>query len=407
MNERVVEQRLERWYANEVGGMSAPESLRASVADIPHTAGRGFAFGRYPAWALVMLLALLAALAVGALLTARPPSPIFSVRNGLVAYVAPVGQNGPHTVGEFEYDLFVANADGRGVHRLTFGEGQILMPSWSPDGSRIAFLGADRASVRVVDVSTGTIRPVTRVTGPGKDPPFVLAWSPDGTRLLIGDNSSVRIAELGEAGTSPDVAVRVIREHAGFPAWSADGRQVVLATFSGSPWEPSGPSETRLLVTDLATGNDDLLATHSGYWFVDPRWSPDGRWIAFHTDRGIEIIAPGSEQRRMLVPASDGEIAWSPDGSLLAVSTAAGILTANPDGGQLAVAVHAGDAAPGMSRQGWSPDGKWISYDTVDAAGGWTGTWIVRPDGTGRQRLETGPLRTMVFPVPWTWQPVR
>jgi dipeptidyl aminopeptidase/acylaminoacyl peptidase len=92
---------------------------------------------------------------------------------------------------EGAFDVYVMNLDGSGVLRLTSNDFYEAEPSWSPDGSRIAFIaqaGAPSYSVHVMDADGGNRH---QVTSPGGRFPNnsgwdgVPTWSPDGTRIIF------------------------------------------------------------------------------------------------------------------------------------------------------------------------------------------------------------------------------
>jgi Tol biopolymer transport system component len=138
----------------------------------------------------------------------------------------------------FNEELYVMRADGSAVRRLTHRAFEDLSPSWSPDGSRIAFvrrvrqrgllavytMHADGGGVRrltrreafyVVGVDRGGVRRLSEVGGHG------VAWSPDGSEVAVGrgelaalsaDGSrSRRITYAGTNDHSPDWQPRCTR----------------------------------------------------------------------------------------------------------------------------------------------------------------------------------------------------
>jgi Tol biopolymer transport system component len=124
--------------------------------------------------------------------------------------------------------LYVVSADGS--DRRLLGRGQA--PTWSPDGRKIAFR-SDRdgnGEVYVVNADGSGLRRVTR--NPASDGRPV--WSPDGTRLLFtrfGDGSSdiysVSADGSGARNLTPDVRpARVGRDSS--PAWSPDGTKILF-----------------------------------------------------------------------------------------------------------------------------------------------------------------------------------
>jgi TolB protein len=188
-------------------------------------------------------------------------------------------------------DVYVVNADGTGVVRLTHDPVADFDPSWSPDGRRIAYRHEDEKSgqIYVMNADGSQKRNLTRRRGLDYSP----AWSPDGRRIAFG---SVRAGKATIWVMRPDGSGRrrLNRVYGEYPAWSPDGKKIAFdhITFGSSNW-------------DIWVMNADgsharpLIATSSSE--QGPAWSPDGRWIAYTSDRG----APGNYTRVWLA-RSDG-----------------------------------------------------------------------------------------------------
>ncbi len=252
-------------------------------------------------------------------------------------------------------NLWFLPAGGRDPIRLTSGAGPDLWPSVSRSGA-VAFLNApSRTTLCVYDLASGARRQL--VSHPS--PIWAPAFSPDGLDVAYSmaeeDGSwhvwisPVRGGEARRLTSSPLPEV--------YPRFSADGNWVLYFTWSAGAdrtWRVprrGGPAE----VLTPATSADDQFAdpspdgkhlafartvdgeTHVVVQQIGsaearritkgpstlPRWSPDGRWIAFAADRtgtsGIFLVTPegGVEHR---ITDTGGWPVWWPDGSGVAYS---------------------------------------------------------------------------------------
>jgi hypothetical protein len=118
------------------------------------------------------------------------------------------------------YDVYVMNLDGSGLTDLTPGIYDEGKPSWSPDGSKIAF-----DSVQAGNYDVYTIEPdgqgLTNVTATNPRGVRQPDWSPDGLRIAFSDvnggSYAVNADGTGETRLPADLE----------PAWSPNGLQIV------------------------------------------------------------------------------------------------------------------------------------------------------------------------------------
>jgi len=260
-------------------------------------------------------------------------------------------------------EVYVMNADGSGKRNLTRDRASDDYPTWSPDGRRIAFLrgrlrrtvpglGVNRFygyDLYVVNADGSGLRRLTlRITGGWetsgrkKGSADQLVWSPDGRTIYFGrylvstDGSGAR--------RLPYIPLTAV--------WSPDGRRIA---FAGTTYRESGPtysSHSDIYVMN-ADGSGTRKLTHNARYNAEPAWSPDGRKIAFRStrngNRDIYVMnADGSGKRNLTRhPAKDGRPSWSPDGRRIAfVSDRDGRLEAhvmNADGsGQRSLTLQGG-----------------------------------------------------------------
>lgn len=160
---------------------------------------------------------------------------------------------------ESSNDLYVIDVDGGGLIRLTDDRGEERDPAWSPDGSRIAFVSSRDGNFEIYvipapptgssggqeDLSAMLGPEVRRLTGhPASD--FSPTWSPDGSRIafeaLRGDEWEIYTIEVDcEDQPEPcETTVSNVTTNSAFdssPAWSPDGGAIAFMSFRESNWD--------------------------------------------------------------------------------------------------------------------------------------------------------------------------
>ena len=221
-------------------------------------------------------------------------------------------------------DLWVVGLDGDGEpRRLTWDPALDASPSWSPDGSTIAFLsGRDGATqIHLLAYQGGESRAVT------SEPTGVtsLRWLDDDTLLFLRpdappDEQRERAEQRDDARVVGEWypyqhlhrlelesgAVERLTEgrfHVSAFDASPSGQQIVL-TVAPTPRVPDG-FNTDLELLDLETGRRTKLVERAGT-DGSGTFSPDGRMIAFLTADGVVDWA--GEQHLAVVPAAGGPV---------------------------------------------------------------------------------------------------
>ena len=203
-------------------------------------------------------------------------------------------------------------------------------PSWSPDGTRLAFsLGGAIETCTVV-----TCTPAALGTATGTEP----AWSPDGTKVAFVNSGNIHTVAF--PGGTGDTTIATGTD----PSWSPDGTRLVFT---------SGGSVVTCTVSSCAGSTTTLVASGS-----QPAWSPDSSTIAYQAVSGghsqIFVIPSGGGTATQVTPSStDDETAptWSPDSNSILYAGGAGIeeVTKGSGGAWGAPALRtttAGDATP-------------------------------------------------------------
>jgi TolB protein len=185
-----------------------------------------------------------------------------------------------------DYDLFLADSDGKGVKALIKSSGNDGMPVWSPDGSSLLFI-SDRDGNREVYVCKPDGSEQRNLTN-HSSMDFHAAWSRDGKRIIFSSDRSAKhdddfdLYVVNADGT----ALRKITdgpEKETYASWSPDGTQLVTRKIIESTPGKWNNSEVFLLDNDGRNGRNLTVSPKYDGW---PVWAPDGKWIAFSS--GIE-----------------------------------------------------------------------------------------------------------------------
>lgn len=250
------------------------------------------------------------------------------------------------------------------------------------EGSLVFGANLDGPTLRIyaVDVATGELARLLPDTGEAQWDPQV---SPDRSTLVYvsrGDEDWDLFA-VGLGGGQAVNLTHSADDDERDPAWSPDGRRIAFSR--GPHWEvitdATDPQESRRLQdTDTyamaADGSGAVNLTNHPDIDRGPTWSPDGRRLAFTSNREgsfavYTMAAEGGQVRRLThSDETEADPAWSPDGSLIAfwrgVYPASDLYVVAADGSRerrLTNTPQVREVTPC-----WSPDGSAIAYATDD-----------------------------------------
>ncbi len=256
--------------------------------------------------------------------------PVWSPDRSQIAFLAPDPEDPMGNV-----SLYRIAVDGTTPERLVDGVSAHAAPSWSPDGTRIAytsFAGYDPVyesgaiSVRVLDVESGD---EIDLTGAEYPLAFNPSWSPDGSEIAfivkhqgLGERpqhspGDVLVAKLGRTAKDEfenltNGAVRDVWS----VSWSPRGDELLLYSLFGQTWYE--PPSTSIRVLNRITGTIHEIASLEERPTM-PVWSPDGTRFAFTAKETSIVLADSAATQHELEAdeALSGEITWSPDGQAL------------------------------------------------------------------------------------------
>ena len=220
-------------------------------------------------------------------------------------------------------EIFVMSATGAGRRALTNTPQGNHDPTWSPDGTRIAFVSERDKGISQIFVMNADGTAVREIThdAAGKSE---LAWSPRGDRIAfnrIAPGADHEIASIKTDGTGLVDLTNDPTHPDAQPAWSPDGARIVYA----GPIHP-GESVGGDLWTMNADGSNQQPLHHQttysdGGW---PAWSPDGTRIAFGANNGSgyyhlwSVPAGGGQNTELVankIPGGnpvDQQVDWQP-----------------------------------------------------------------------------------------------
>jgi Tol biopolymer transport system component len=226
--------------------------------------------------------------------------------------------------------VYLMQADGSRVEKLTRSERMESAPSWSPDGKSIAMfsVGAEAGSVVELQIYNVRTRKSISVLGNGKNKgPSPPTWSADSKQLaflaLVGEREDQVWVVNRDGSNARDISSAFSKRGKSDPEFSPDGRSVIYVADLRGPFD--------LIRTDLATGVSTNLTAELGLLHEAPRLSASGRWIAFSSSRDdpqesrgdiFVMNADGSEPRNLTRHgAEDFDARWLPGEDALLFSS--------------------------------------------------------------------------------------